>query len=135
MSDKKQHTGVFTDSIIKVSGSSNPQSVGSILARAISAGQTPKMRAIGASAVNQAVKACAIARGFVAPRGLDISYIIGFDDIIGDNGDQISAMFFREKAHCFSILSNNLSKVSILNSFLLVPEKVFVSCPIEMNIS
>jgi stage V sporulation protein S len=53
------------------------------------------MRAIGASAVNQSVKACAIARGFVAPRGLDVSYIIGFDDIIGDNGDQISAMFFR----------------------------------------
>ena len=95
MSDNKQHTGVFTDSIIKVSGSSNPQSVGSILARAINAGHTPKMRAIGASAVNQSVKACAIARGFVAPRGLDVSYIIGFDDIIGDNGDQISAMFFR----------------------------------------
>ena len=51
--------GVGTDSIIKVSGSSNPQSVGSILARAISAGYTPKMRAIGASAVNQSVKACA----------------------------------------------------------------------------
>ena len=95
MSDKEQNTGVSTGSIVKVSGSSNPQSVGSILARAISAGHTPKMRAIGASAVNQAVKACAIARGFVAPRGLDVSNIIGFDDIIGDNGDQISAMFFR----------------------------------------
>ena len=95
MSDKEQNTGVSTGSIVKVSGSSNPQSVGSILARAISAGHTPKMRAIGASAVNQAVKACAIARGFVAPRGLDVSYIIGFDDIIGDNGDQISAMFFK----------------------------------------
>ena len=86
---------VDTESIIKVSGSSNPQSVGSILARAISAGYTPKMRAIGASAVNQSVKACAIARGFVAPRGLDVVYIIGFDDIIGDDGVTISAMFFR----------------------------------------
>jgi len=95
MSDKEQNNGVSTGSIVKVSGSSNPQSVGSILARAINSGHTPKMRAIGASAVNQAVKACAIARGFVAPRGLDVSYIIGFDDIIGDNGDQISAMFFK----------------------------------------
>jgi stage V sporulation protein S len=96
MADTERSTSsVNTDSIIKVSGSSNPQSVGSILARAISAGHIPKMRAIGASAVNQAVKACAIARGFVAPRGLDVSYIIGFDDIIGDNGDQISAMFFK----------------------------------------
>ena len=92
---EEQSPNVDTDSVIKVSGSSNPQSVGSILARAISAGYTPKMRAIGASAVNQSVKACAIARGFVAPRGMDVSYIIGFDDIIGDNGDQISAMFFK----------------------------------------
>ena len=91
--DKPLNVG--TDSIIKVSGSSNPQSVGSILARAISAGYTPKMRAIGASAVNQSVKACAIARGFVAPRGMDVVYIIGFDDIIGDDGVTISAMFFR----------------------------------------
>ena len=96
MADTERSTSsVNTNSIIKVSGSSNPQSVGSILARAITAGHIPKMRAIGASAVNQAVKACAIARGFVAPRGLDVSYIIGVDDIIGDNGDQISAMFFK----------------------------------------
>lgn len=95
MSEDARPSGVNTDSVIKVSGSSNPQSVGSILARAISAGHVPKMRAIGASAVNQAVKACAIARGFVAPRGMDVSYIIGFDDITGDNGDQISAMFFK----------------------------------------
>jgi stage V sporulation protein S len=53
------------------------------------------MRAIGASAVNQAAKAAAIARGFVAPRGVDLTYIIGFDDIIGDNGESISAISFK----------------------------------------
>jgi len=83
------------DDIVKVSGSSNPQSVGSIVARAVIAGQNPKMRAIGASAVNQAVKSCAIARGFVAPRGVDLCFVIGFDDIEGDNGDTISAISFR----------------------------------------
>lgn len=83
------------DDIVKVSGSSNPQSVGSIVARAVIAGQSPKMRAIGASAVNQAVKSCAIARGFVAPRGIDLCFIIGFDDIEGDNGDTISAISFK----------------------------------------
>ncbi|CAB4185416.1 SpoVS Stage V sporulation protein SpoVS [uncultured Caudovirales phage] len=87
------HTPI--DEILKVSGSSNPQSVGSILARAVNAGQAPKMRAIGASAVNQAAKAAAIARGFVAPRGIDLTYIIGFDDIIGDNGEAISAISFK----------------------------------------
>lgn len=83
------------DDFIKVSGGSNPQSVGSIIARAVNAGQYPKIRAIGASAVNQAVKACAIARGFVAPRGVDITFIIGFDDIIGENGENISAISFK----------------------------------------
>jgi stage V sporulation protein S len=86
------------DDIVKVSGSSNPQSVGSIVARAVIAGQHPKMRAIGASAVNQAVKACAIARGFVAPRGVDLCFVIGFDDIEGDNGETISAIAFRPVA-------------------------------------
>jgi len=83
------------DDIVKVSGSSNPQSVGSIVARAVIAGQNPKMRAIGASAVNQAVKACAIARGFVAPRGVDLCFVIGFDDIEEDNGETISAIAFK----------------------------------------
>ena len=83
------------EDVLKVSGSSNPQSVGSILARAVAAGHFPKMRAIGASAVNQAAKAAAIARGFVAPRGIDLTYIIGFDDIIGDNGEAISAISFK----------------------------------------
>lgn len=83
------------EDVIKVSGSSNPQSVGSILARSVVAGHSPKMRAIGASAVNQAVKACAISRGFVAPRGIDLSFVVGFDDVPGDNGDTISAVSFK----------------------------------------
>lgn len=88
-------TNADAEDIIKVSGSSNPQSVGSIVARSVVAGQSPRIRAIGASAVNQAVKACAIARGFVAPRGLDLVYVIGFDDITGEDGATISAMSFK----------------------------------------
>lgn len=87
-------TSVIED-FIKVSGSSHPQSVGSLLARAVVAGQTPTLRAIGASAVNQAAKGCAIARGFVAPRGIDLSFIIGFSDVEADSGQTISAMTFK----------------------------------------
>jgi len=83
------------ENIIKVSGSSNPSSVGSIVARAVVAGQTPKMRAIGASAVNQASKACAIARGFVAPRGIDLYFVVGWDDLVGDSGETISALTWK----------------------------------------
>lgn len=91
---REEQTTVI-DEFIKVGGSSHPQSVGSILARAVIAGQTPCIRAIGASAVNQAAKACAIARGFVAPRGVDLSFVIGFSDIEGDNGQTISAIIFK----------------------------------------
>lgn len=90
-----QELNANIDDFLKVSGSSSPQSVGSIIARAVNSGQFPKIRAIGAGAVNQAVKACAIARGFVAPRGIDLVYIIGFDDIIGENGENISAISFK----------------------------------------
>ena len=83
------------EDVIKVSGSSNPQSLGSVLARAVIAGQSPKVRAIGASAVNQATKACAIARGFVAPRGIDLTFIIGFDDVEGQSGGTISSMTWK----------------------------------------
>lgn len=90
-----QELNTTIEDVLKVSGSSNPQSVGSILARSVNAGQSPKMRAIGASAVNQAAKAAAIARGFVAPRGVDLCFVIGFDDIQGDNGETISAISFK----------------------------------------
>ena len=81
-----------TDNVIRVSGTSQPQAVGSIIARAVVAGQAPKIRAIGASAVNQASKACAIASGFTAPRGIHLTFIIGFDDVDGDSGSTISSM-------------------------------------------
>ncbi len=39
------------------------------------------MQAIGAGAVNQAIKAIAIARGFVAPSGIDLVCIPAFVDV------------------------------------------------------
>jgi stage V sporulation protein S len=39
------------------------------------------MQAVGAGAINQAVKAVAIARGFVAPSGVDLICIPAFTDI------------------------------------------------------
>jgi stage V sporulation protein S len=92
MSDK---THGLVEDFIKVSGSSHPQSVGSIMARAVIAGHTPHIRAIGASAVYLGAKACAIARGFVAPRGIDLSFVIGFSDITAEDGQTISAIIFK----------------------------------------
>ena len=40
-----------------------------------------EIQAVGAGAINQAVKAIAIARGFVAPSGRDIICVPAFTDI------------------------------------------------------
>ncbi len=86
---------IGADTVIRVGGSSNATSVGSVIAQAVSAGHYPKIRAIGAGAVNQASKACAIARGYVAPKGIDLVFIIGFDDVPGKDGDTISSVTWR----------------------------------------
>ncbi|MDQ0286332.1 stage V sporulation protein S [Desulfofundulus luciae] len=47
-----------------------------------------EIQAIGAGALNQAVKAVAIARGFVAPHGMDLICIPAFTDIIIDGEER-----------------------------------------------
>lgn len=85
----------FEEGLMRVGASTNPKDAASVIARAIIAGHPPKIRAIGASAVNQATKACAIAGGYVAPRGIHLTFIIGFDDVEGTDGDTISAMSWK----------------------------------------
>jgi stage V sporulation protein S len=81
------------DKYLRVSGGSNAQSVGSAIAHALYENPTVKLRAVGASAVNQAVKAIAIARGYVAPRGLDLVCKPGFTSVESREGT-ISAIVF-----------------------------------------
>jgi stage V sporulation protein S len=63
---------------LKVSAKSNPKSVAGALAECIRENGKAEIRAIGAGALNQAVKAVAIARGFVAPSGIDLVCIPAF---------------------------------------------------------
>ena len=82
---------------LRVSASSNPQSVASAIAHAVYDNRQVKLRAVGAGAVNQAVKALAIARGYVAPRGLDLTVKPGFTTIESRDGE-ISAIVFAVSA-------------------------------------
>ena len=52
---------------LKVSSKSNPNSVAGALANVFREKGEVEIQAIGAGALNQAIKAIAIARGFVAP--------------------------------------------------------------------
>lgn len=67
--------------VLKVSSRSKPTSVAGALAGVIRDKGYVEMQAIGAGAVNQAVKAIAIARGYVAPSGLDLVFTPSFVDV------------------------------------------------------
>ncbi|MGL5615730.1 MAG: stage V sporulation protein S [Sarcina sp.] len=67
--------------VLKVSTKSNPNSVAGALAAIIKEKNIVEIQAVGAGAINQAIKAIAIARGFVAPSGKDIVCIPAFTDI------------------------------------------------------
>ena len=67
--------------VLRVSTKSNPNSVAGALAGVLREKGTAELQAVGAGAINQAVKAVAIARGFVAPSGIDLVCVPAFADI------------------------------------------------------
>ena len=77
--------------VLKVSAKSNPNSVAGALAGVLRERGNAEVQAIGAGALNQAVKAVAIARGFVAPHGMDVICVPAFTDIFID-GEERTAM-------------------------------------------
>jgi len=79
--------------VLKVSSRSSPNAVAGALAGVIREKGSAEVQAIGAGAINQAVKAVAIARGFVAPGGIDLICIPAFTDVI-INGEERTAIKF-----------------------------------------
>ena len=77
--------------VLKVSSKSNPNSVAGALAGVLREKGSAEIQAIGAGALNQAVKAIAIARGFVAPSGMDLVCVPAFTEI-NIEGDQKTAI-------------------------------------------
>lgn len=79
--------------VLRVSAGSNPKAVAGALAAVLREKGGAEVQAVGAAAVNQAVKAIAIARGFVAPNGIDLVSIPAFAEINID-GQQRTAIKF-----------------------------------------
>ena len=76
---------------LKVSSKSNPSSVAGALANVFREKGNVEIQAVGAGALNQAIKAVAIARGFMAPSGKNLVCIPAFADITID-GEERTAM-------------------------------------------
>ncbi len=68
--------------VLKVSSKSSPNSVAGALAGVIREHQLAEIQAVGAGAINQSIKAIAIARGFLSPSGIEICVIPAFTDIM-----------------------------------------------------
>ena len=81
---------------LKVSAKSNPSSVAGALAGVIREKGKAEMQVIGAGAINQAIKAIAIARGYVAPSGIDLICIPAFTDIQIDGEERTAIKIFVE---------------------------------------
>ncbi|HBY96909.1 MAG TPA: stage V sporulation protein S [Chloroflexi bacterium] len=67
--------------VLKVSARSRSTAVAGAIAGVIREGTTAEVQAIGAGAVNQAVKAVAIARGYLAEDNIDIVCVPAFVEI------------------------------------------------------
>jgi Uncharacterized protein conserved in bacteria len=82
--------------VLKVSAQSQPKSVAGALAAVLREKAVVELQAVGAGAVNQAVKAIAITRGFVAPNGIDIVVIPAFAEIDIDGEERTAIKFIVE---------------------------------------
>ena len=93
---------------LKVSSKSSPASVAGAIAGMVKDGVPVNMQCVGAGAVNQAIKAVAIARGFLIPTGFDISCAPVFSDIL-INGESRTAIRLSVYVHHISIQNVDIS--------------------------
>jgi stage V sporulation protein S len=82
--------------VLKVSADSKPKSVAGALAAVLREKGAVELQAVGAGAVNQAVKAIAITRGFVAPNGIDLVAIPAFTKVEIDGEERTAIKFLVE---------------------------------------
>lgn len=84
-----------TREILRVAGSSKPKNVAGAIAALLRNKGEAELQAIGAGAVNQAVKAVAIARGYVAPNGINAVCVPAFEQVATGTGKEKTAIHLK----------------------------------------
>ena len=74
--------------VLKVSSKSSPNSVAGAVSGVIRESGSVEVQAVGAGAANQAIKAIAIARGYLAPSGVDLVCIPAFVSVVIDGEER-----------------------------------------------
>lgn len=83
--------------VLKVSAKSVPNSVAGAIAGVIREQKTVEVQAVGAGACNQAVKAIAVARGYLAPIGVNLICIPAFANILIDGEERTAIKLICEQ--------------------------------------
>lgn len=83
----------MNNEILKISSKSNPNAIAGAIAGVLAEKEKVEMQAVGAGAVNQAVKAIAIARGFVASLGINLICVPAFSTVNIENEDRTAIKF------------------------------------------
>ncbi len=78
---------------LKVSAHSKTKALAGAIAGVIRSDGAVELQAIGAGAVNQAIKAIAIARGYVAPNGINLVFVPSFVDIMINEEERTAVKF------------------------------------------
>lgn len=84
---------------LRVKSTSDPIKVAGALAGTIREQGIAEIRTIGAGALNQAVKAIAIARGFLAPGGIDLVVVPSFEDVVIDGAEKTAIVLKCSNRH------------------------------------
>ena len=79
--------------ILRVARTTSTEDLGSAISHAVYAKKKIILRAIGAAAVNQAVKGFIVAQGYVAQRGLMIATRPGFESVDVHGEDRTAIVF------------------------------------------
>lgn len=81
---------------MRISAGSKAKAVAGAVAAVIRVEGSVELQAVGAGAVNQAIKAVAIARGFLAPNGINLVVIPAFVEIMIDGEERTALKFIVE---------------------------------------
>ena len=83
--------------VLKVSAKSVPNSVAGAIAGVIRESGSVEVQAVGAGATNQAVKAIAIARGYLAPAGMDLVCVPTFGNLVINDEERTAIRLIVER--------------------------------------
>ena len=88
--------------MLKVSSGSDPSATAGAIANGIRERGQTEMQVIGPRAVNQAVKAIAIARGYLAASAVDLYFIPSFSSVVIDEQEKTAIHFEIRTRHPMS---------------------------------